>query len=56
MAPEKPSRETIVNDERAQAREAIRTKLAELDREWTAERWEQAAADHSRRIAEADAA
>jgi hypothetical protein len=34
----------------------IRTKLARLDREWTPERWEQATAEHDRRIAEAKAA
>jgi hypothetical protein len=44
------------DDERARARRRARARLAELDREWTPQRWEQATAEHDRRITEAEAA
>jgi hypothetical protein len=53
---DQPTREPLVNEERAQARRTIQTRLAKLDREWTPERWDQATADHDQRIAEANAA
>jgi hypothetical protein len=40
-------------DEQAEARQRVRERLAALDAEWTPQRWEQARAEQSERLAAA---